>query len=84
MISMTIKDAIKLQTELVSLLPWVGFNKYIASTMLGIEAMKRFEELRSSCIQVTYRLLPGETEEEPKDIGPGDPGVYWPQERESQ
>jgi hypothetical protein len=38
---MTIDEAIKLQTELLNLLPEVGFNKYIASTRLGIEALER-------------------------------------------
>ena len=60
---MTIDEAIKLQGELKSLLPEVGFNKYIASTQLGIEALKRCKNFRDNSQTWGYMSLQGETEE---------------------
>lgn len=60
---MTIDEAIKLQTELKSLLPEVGFNKYLASTQLGIEALKFIDAERKSGYIDVSDLLPGETTE---------------------
>lgn len=60
---MTIDEAIKLQFELKELLPEVGFNKYQASTQLGIEALKRVEGNRHYPQPTVYPLLPGETKE---------------------
>ena len=59
---MIIDEAIKLQTELLDLLPEVGFNKYLASTRLGIEALKRVKEYRLPGLVRYTPLLPGETE----------------------
>lgn len=60
---MTIDEAIKLQNELLRLLPEVGFNKYIASSRLGIEAMKDVKVWRQEHHGLYSHLLPGETEE---------------------
>jgi len=60
---MTIEETIKLQAELVKLLPEVGFNKYIRSTKLGIEALKEVMRARAGDPALDGELLPGETEE---------------------
>ena len=60
---MKLEEAIELQDELLSLLPEVGFNKYIASTQLGIEALKRYQNLRSRHRIPYWERLPGETED---------------------
>jgi hypothetical protein len=60
---MTIDQAIKLQKELSGLLPEVGFNKYITSTKLGIEALKEAQRWRTGQPLHLPNLLPGETEE---------------------
>ena len=59
---MTITEAIKLQNELQGLLPEVGFNKYLASNKLGLEALKFTKGLRDNGSMPVYALLPGETE----------------------
>lgn len=59
---MNIPEAIKLQTQLVDLLPEVGFNKYIASTRLGIEAFELILRLRAKGWSKPTDPLPGETE----------------------
>ncbi len=61
---MTIDEAIVLQTQLKDLLPDVGFNKYIASTHLGIEALKVVDEIRHLAYLPDLKLLPGETEDD--------------------
>ena len=58
-----IDEAIKLQGELLSLLPEVGFNKYIASTRLSLEALERIKEGREKGYDFFGHLLPGEQEE---------------------
>ncbi|MBA7607071.1 hypothetical protein ES703_14223 [subsurface metagenome] len=60
---MTLEEAIKLQTELISLLPEVGFNKYIASTWIGIAALKLVQQERQTSIYRRFNRLPGETKE---------------------
>jgi len=60
---MTIDEAIKLQVELKSLLPEVGFNKYIASTQLGIEALKFYKAITASPGLSPKFPLEGETKE---------------------
>lgn len=60
---MTIDEAIKLQSELRNLLPEVGFNKYVASVDLSIEALKRWKKHRQQFKAWQYDFLPGETEE---------------------
>jgi len=60
---MTIDEAIKLQEELLTLLPEVGFNKYIASSKLGIEALKWRQLMEDSYGSWCGPPLPGETEE---------------------
>jgi hypothetical protein len=59
----TIDEAIKLQEDLEVILPEVGFNKYLASTRLGIEALKKIKLWRQDNVYPDYTLLPGETEE---------------------
>ena len=60
---MEIDEAIKLQNELVKLLPEVGFNKYIASAKLGIEALKAVKKIRRDGYWSANGSLPGETKE---------------------
>jgi hypothetical protein len=60
---MKLEEAVKLQYKLVELLPEVGFYKYIASTRLGIEALKLVQKERRYLVSFTGELLPGETEE---------------------
>jgi hypothetical protein len=60
---MTIDEAVKLQTELLSLLSEVGFDKYKASTRLGIEALKLVKYIRTDTWLEIDTKLPGETEE---------------------
>uniref|UniRef100_A0A6H2A661 Uncharacterized protein n=1 Tax=viral metagenome TaxID=1070528 RepID=A0A6H2A661_9ZZZZ len=60
---MTLKEAIKLQDELLGLLPEVGFNKYIASVRLGIEAMEAITAVRIFLHDHLLMTLPGETED---------------------
>jgi len=59
---MILDEAIKLQKELLNLLLEVGFNKYIASSKLGIEAMERIKTWRKNREGNPDMLLPGETE----------------------
>ena len=61
---MTLEEATKLQNELLTLLPEVGFNKYIVSTRLGIDALKREGHRRQYDIHLPVELFPGETTEE--------------------
>ena len=60
---MTLQEGIKLQNELLRLLSEVGFNKYLASTRLGIEALKQDENVRQSIPPWNWKCLPGETKE---------------------
>ena len=60
---MTPEEAIKLQSELQSLLPEVGFDKYLASGKLGIEALERIQEQRRYFWAFRKYLLPGETKD---------------------
>ena len=60
---MTIDEAIKLNEELKSLLPEVGFNKYVACIRLGIQALKRVRDYKKAHIGLHYTPMPGETEE---------------------
>jgi len=60
---MTIDEAIKLQEQLCNLLPEVGFNKYVASVKLSIEALRRWKKHRQTFQAWRYDFLPGETEE---------------------
>ncbi len=60
---MTIEEATKLQQELLTLLPEVGFNKYMASTKLGIEALERLKRNREDPVLAIFTPLPGETKE---------------------
>lgn len=59
---MTIDEAIKLQQELIESLPEIGFQKYIKSTNLGIEALKRVKDYHRLYIHVCFPAMPGETE----------------------
>jgi len=58
---MQIDEAIKLQRELKGLLPEVGFNKWMASTQLGIEALEWIEFHRRISPDHVVKKLPGET-----------------------
>lgn len=58
---MTIDEALKLQEELQGLLPKVGFNKYLASNRIGIEALERVKDSRVQRLADFINLLPGET-----------------------
>ena len=60
---MTTDEAIKLQGELKALLPEVGFNKYQASTQLGIEALKVTQRNRKYLYKSGEVPLPGETKD---------------------
>lgn len=62
---MTIPEALKLLGELRNLLPEVGFNKYMASVKLGIEALEEVKRSRICPPNGICALLPGETEEAP-------------------
>jgi hypothetical protein len=64
---MTLDEAIRLQEDLEAILPEVGFNKYLASTRLLIEAGKRIKLWRQDNVYPDYALLPGETEEMEND-----------------
>jgi len=59
----TIDEAIKLQDELLKLLPEVGFNKYIASTKLGSLALKQYKVMKDTGEIWDGSYLPGETKE---------------------
>lgn len=58
---MNIDEAMKLQNELLPLLTEVGFNKYIVSTQLGIEALTYISKQRRVPPILYIPLLPGET-----------------------
>ena len=58
---MTLEEATNLQTQLLCLLPEVGFNKYLASTKLGIEALREVDRLRETGSEHPYSYLLGET-----------------------
>ena len=61
---MKLEEAIKLlQDEIDRKAPVFG-NDYWDATRLGIEAIKRLEELRLDPLQRPQLLLPGETKEE--------------------
>lgn len=60
---MTIDKATKLQEELLHLLPEVGFNKYMASTRLGIEALEQMKAERTIYGFKRHNKMPSETEE---------------------
>ena len=67
---MTIDEDIELQAELFKLLTEVGFNKYLASTRLGVKALERIRKSRGEASRYYIGYLPGETgEEEPKSRG---------------
>ena len=59
----TLKEAIREQTELLGWLPQLGCGQYLASTLVGIEAMKRVKANRVSGIVRVYKELPGESED---------------------
>ena len=65
---MTIDEATELQAELLKLLPEVGFNKYLASTWLGVEALKRIRKSRGEAPRYYIGYLPEETGEEESKI----------------
>ena len=58
---MTIDEAIERLEELVTMLPEVGFNKWIAGVKLGIEALKAIRYRQQTFGNPVYLLLPGET-----------------------
>jgi len=60
---MNIDEAIKLQDELPNLLREIGLNKYMVSTRLGIEALKRVKYIREDPLFPRIAPLLGETEE---------------------
>ena len=60
---MTPDEAIKLNNELLNLLPEVGFNKYLCSVQLGIEALKYIKWRREFYLKPRILPLPGETKE---------------------